>query len=94
MFRLSKDIDSAFQGVGTKGYASFLFNAIHEKKIVCLFPLMLVPFFSGLEVWCIFNNQLISIPKSSFGRFHSGNAYLLLSVRCISDLDLKFQVVC
>ncbi|KAH0854589.1 hypothetical protein HID58_063690 [Brassica napus] len=79
MFRLSKDIDSAFQGVGTKGYASFLFNAIYEKKIVCLFPLMLVPFFSGLEVWCIFNNQLISIPKSSFGRFHSGNAYLLLS---------------
>nr|VDC70758.1 unnamed protein product [Brassica rapa] len=52
MFRLSKDIDSAFQGVGTKG---------------------------GLEVWCIHNNQLISIPKSSFGRFHSGNAYLLLS---------------
>ncbi|XP_024003732.1 villin-1 [Eutrema salsugineum] len=53
MSRLSKDIDSAFQGVGTKG---------------------------GLEIWCIYdNNQLISIPKSSFGRFHSGNAYLILS---------------
>ncbi|KAF8111225.1 hypothetical protein N665_0076s0212 [Sinapis alba] len=52
MYRISKDIDSAFQGVGTKG---------------------------GLEVWCIYNDQLISIPKSSFGRFHSGNAYLILS---------------
>ncbi|KAL1195728.1 Villin-1 [Cardamine amara subsp. amara] len=51
MSRLSKDIDSAFQGVGTKG---------------------------GLEIWCIFNNQLISIPKFSFGKFHSGNAYLVL----------------
>ncbi|CAL9234875.1 unnamed protein product [Arabidopsis halleri] len=33
---------------------------------------------SGLEIWCIYNNQLISIPKSSFGKFHSGNAYLVL----------------
>ncbi|XP_010414334.1 PREDICTED: villin-1-like isoform X1 [Camelina sativa] len=52
MFRLSKDIDSAFQGVGTKS--------------------------SGLEIWCVYNNQLVSIPKSSFGKFHSGNAYLVL----------------
>ncbi|KAG7642526.1 Gelsolin-like domain [Arabidopsis suecica] len=51
MSRLSKDIDSAFQGVGTK---------------------------SGLEIWCVYNKQLISIPKSSFGKFHSGNAYLVL----------------
>ncbi|XP_056846108.1 villin-1 isoform X2 [Raphanus sativus] len=52
MSRIIKDIDSAFQGVGTKG---------------------------GLEVWCIYDDQLISIPKSSLGRFHSGNAYLVLS---------------
>ncbi|XP_023640601.1 villin-1 isoform X1 [Capsella rubella] len=53
MSRLSKDIDSAFQGVGTKS--------------------------SGLEIWCVYNNQLVSIPKSSFGKFYSGNAYLVLS---------------
>jgi hypothetical protein len=57
MSRLSKDIDSAFQGVGTK---------------------------SGLEIWCVYNKQLISIPKSSFGKFHSGNAYLVLRVSCFS----------
>ncbi|CAN8285439.1 unnamed protein product [Cochlearia groenlandica] len=51
MLLLSKDIDSAFQGVRTK---------------------------SGLEIWCIYNNHLISIPKSSFGKFYSGNAYIVL----------------
>lgn len=61
MFRLSKDIDSAFQGVGTKGYASFLFNAIHEKKIVCLFPLMLVLF---LAAWRFGASTIISLYRS------------------------------
>jgi len=40
--------------------------------------------YSGLEIWCVYNKQLISIPKSSFGKFHSGNAYLVLRVSCFS----------
>ncbi|XP_010521943.1 PREDICTED: villin-1 isoform X2 [Tarenaya hassleriana] len=52
MARLSKDIDSAFHGVGTKG---------------------------GLEIWCIENCQPVPIPKPSFGKFYSGNAYIVLN---------------
>ncbi|KAL3530874.1 hypothetical protein ACH5RR_010196 [Cinchona calisaya] len=32
----------------------------------------------GLEIWCVENLRLVPVPKSSHGRFFSGNAYLVL----------------
>ncbi|KAJ4782467.1 Villin-like 1 [Rhynchospora pubera] len=32
----------------------------------------------GLDIWCILNLNLVPIPKSSHGKFFSGNAYLIL----------------
>ncbi|KAK7387220.1 hypothetical protein VNO78_27824 [Psophocarpus tetragonolobus] len=34
----------------------------------------------GLEVWCIENQRLISVSKSSHGKFYTGSAYLVLNV--------------
>ncbi|XP_072986013.1 villin-1 isoform X1 [Typha latifolia] len=34
---------------------------------------------SGLEVWCIVNLHLVPIPKSSHGKFFSGNTYIILN---------------
>ncbi|XP_062085157.1 villin-1 [Humulus lupulus] len=32
----------------------------------------------GLEIWCVENLQLVAVPKTSFGKFYSGNPYLIL----------------
>ncbi|KAK4779797.1 hypothetical protein SAY87_015903 [Trapa incisa] len=34
---------------------------------------------SGLEIWCIEDLQLVPISKSSYGKFYSGSAYLILN---------------
>ncbi|XP_008220688.1 PREDICTED: villin-1 [Prunus mume] len=33
----------------------------------------------GLEIWCVENLKLVSVPKSSHGRFYSGSAYVILN---------------
>ncbi|XP_061358502.1 villin-1 [Gastrolobium bilobum] len=33
----------------------------------------------GLEVWCIENQQLVPVSKSSHGKFYSGSAYIVLN---------------
>ncbi|KAL5164531.1 Villin-1 [Glycine soja] len=33
----------------------------------------------GLEVWCIENQRLVSVSKSSHGKFYTGSAYLVLN---------------
>ncbi|KOM52502.1 hypothetical protein LR48_Vigan09g116100 [Vigna angularis] len=33
----------------------------------------------GLEIWCIENQQLVSVSKSSHGKFYTGSAYLVLN---------------
>uniref|UniRef100_A0A803PVE4 HP domain-containing protein n=1 Tax=Cannabis sativa TaxID=3483 RepID=A0A803PVE4_CANSA len=32
----------------------------------------------GLETWCVENLQLVAVPKTSYGKFYSGNSYLIL----------------
>ncbi|KAB1210699.1 Villin-1, partial [Morella rubra] len=34
---------------------------------------------SGLEIWCIENLRLVRVPKSSHGKFYTGNAYIVLN---------------
>lgn len=38
----------------------------------------------GLDIWCFVNLSLVPIPKSSHGKFFSGNAYLILHVSNIN----------
>ncbi|XP_030969070.1 villin-1 isoform X2 [Quercus lobata] len=33
---------------------------------------------AGLEIWCIENLRLVPVPKSSHGKFYTGNAYIVL----------------
>ncbi|KAJ3693687.1 hypothetical protein LUZ60_009167 [Juncus effusus] len=37
----------------------------------------------GLEIWCIVNQKLIPIPKSSHGKFFSGNSYIILNTNVL-----------
>lgn len=34
---------------------------------------------AGLEIWCIENLRLVPVPKSSYGKFFSGSAYIILN---------------
>ncbi|XWS71583.1 hypothetical protein CRYUN_Cryun03dG0150300 [Craigia yunnanensis] len=39
----------------------------------------------GLEIWCIENLRLVSVPKSSHGKFYSGSAYVVLSTSVLKS---------
>lgn len=39
----------------------------------------------GLEIWCVENSQLVSVPKSSHGKFYSGSAYVVLSTSVLKS---------
>ena len=49
---------------------------------------------SGLEIWCVENQKLVSVPKPSHGRFFSGSAYLVLSVSCFKTLLISLPYHC
>ncbi|KAJ9146791.1 hypothetical protein P3X46_029018 [Hevea brasiliensis] len=39
----------------------------------------------GLEIWCVENLQLVPLPKSLHGKFHSGNAYIVLNTLLLKN---------
>lgn len=39
----------------------------------------------GLEIWCIENLQLVSVPKSSHGKFYTGSAYIILNTALLKS---------
>ncbi|KAL9415799.1 hypothetical protein AB3S75_039068 [Citrus x aurantiifolia] len=39
----------------------------------------------GLEIWCIENLQLVSVPKSSHGKFYTGSAYVILNTALLKS---------
>lgn len=47
---------------------------------------------SGLEIWCIENLRLVPVPKSSHGKFYTGNAYIVLKVSCCRFCPFHFPV--
>lgn len=56
------------------------FLVFHDPvKYIELF-LTFLSYVSGLEIWCIENLQVVSVPKSSHGKFYSGSAYIVLNV--------------
>ncbi|KAF5188297.1 Villin-1 [Thalictrum thalictroides] len=44
-----------------------------------LYNCALLQSFCGLEIWCIENLQVVTLPKSSYGKFFSGSAYIVLN---------------
>lgn len=49
--------------------------------------------YSGLEIWCIENLQLVPVPKSSHGKFYTGSAYIILNVSFAGFNPISFQII-
>ncbi|GJV50106.1 villin-1 isoform X1 [Tanacetum coccineum] len=61
----NKNIDSEFQGAGSK---------------------------LGLEIWCVQNLRLVSVPQSSHGKFFSGSAYVVLHTTLLKSGALQHDI--
>ncbi|XP_071737928.1 villin-1-like isoform X2 [Rutidosis leptorrhynchoides] len=46
----------------------------------------------GLEVWCIENLRLVSVPQSSYGKFFSGSAYVVLHTALLKSGALQHNI--
>lgn len=46
----------------------------------------------GLEIWCIENLRLVSVPQSSHGKFFSGSAYLILHTTLLKNGSLQHDI--
>lgn len=49
--------------------------------------------YSGLEIWCTENLQLVSVPKSSHGKFYTGSAYIILNVSFAGVNQISFRII-
>ncbi|OVA02671.1 Villin headpiece [Macleaya cordata] len=47
---------------------------------------------AGLEIWCIENFQLVPVPKSSYGKFFSGSAYVILNTVLLKSGVLQHDI--
>ena len=85
-----KNVDPAFQGVGQKMYPikqhqyaySFLGLVIKSqtRNIWFVFLHLTLPF-SGMEIWRIEDFQPVPLPKSDYGKFYTGDSYIILKVK-------------
>lgn len=46
----------------------------------------------GLQIWCIENLRLVSVPTSSHGKFFSGSAYVVLNTVLLKDGSLRHEI--
>ncbi|XAR60727.1 hypothetical protein NMG60_11034210 [Bertholletia excelsa] len=46
----------------------------------------------GLEIWCVENLQLVTVPKTSHGKFFSGSAYLVLNTVLLKSGTLQHDI--
>ncbi|MFS7953504.1 putative villin headpiece, villin/Gelsolin, ADF-H/Gelsolin-like domain superfamily [Helianthus anomalus] len=46
----------------------------------------------GLEIWCVENLQLVSVPQSSHGKFFSGSAYVVLHTALLKSGALQHDI--
>ncbi|KAK3037599.1 hypothetical protein RJ639_031905 [Escallonia herrerae] len=86
-----RDLDPSFQGAGQKAYPYF-HNIKHDEDVISFLfistsfiflPSLTV--FSGIEIWRIENFHPVPIPKSSYGKFFTGDSYVVLKVSSVVD---------
>ncbi|KAK2969183.1 hypothetical protein RJ640_025896, partial [Escallonia rubra] len=46
----------------------------------------------GLEIWCIEDHRLVRVPKSSYGKFFSGSAYIVLNTIFLKTRSLHHDI--
>ncbi|OIW19410.1 hypothetical protein TanjilG_09430 [Lupinus angustifolius] len=76
----TRDLDPAFKGAGQKAYPpallmNILFCACTFSNASALFSLTI---YRGLEIWRIENFNPVPIPQSSYGKFFTGDSYVIL----------------
>ncbi|OIW14236.1 hypothetical protein TanjilG_21376 [Lupinus angustifolius] len=71
-----RDLDPVFQGAG-------------QKAISALLSLII---YSGLEIWRIENFNPVPIPKSSYGKFFTGDSYVILKTTASKSGALRHEI--
>ncbi|MBA0669036.1 hypothetical protein Goklo_001890 [Gossypium klotzschianum] len=79
-----RNLDQAFQGAGQKAYPFTSETTFH------LFSLTM---YSGIEVWRIENSRPVSLPTSSYGKFFTGDSYIILKASIESTFASKSGVL-
>ncbi|KAJ1433461.1 Villin/Gelsolin [Sesbania bispinosa] len=71
-----RDLDPAFKGAG-------------QKAVFALFSLTI---YSGLEIWRIENFNPVPIPQSSYGKFFTGDSYVILKTTASKSGALRHDI--
>ena len=65
----------------------------HDRHIIRVFLLIFYLFLtlsSGTEIWRIENFQPVPLPKSDYGKFYSGDSYIVLQVQRVLPILIYF----
>uniref|UniRef100_A0A2N9I1D8 HP domain-containing protein n=1 Tax=Fagus sylvatica TaxID=28930 RepID=A0A2N9I1D8_FAGSY len=97
-----RDLDPAFQGAGQKATACaasvtavlFILGMGFEfdpllRKVPMLFSLTK---YSGLEIWRIENFHPVPVPKSAYGKFFTGDSYVILKTTALKSGALRHDI--
>ncbi|KAK3041141.1 hypothetical protein RJ639_027593 [Escallonia herrerae] len=93
-----RDLDPSFQGAGQKAYPYF-HNIKHDEDVISFFFvstsfifLLSLTVFSGIEIWRIENFHPVPIPKSSYGKFFTGDSYVVLKTTALKSGALRHDI--
>jgi hypothetical protein len=53
---------------------------LYDRTLFNVFALFSLTIYSGLEIWRIENFNPVPIPQSSYGKFFTGDSYIILKV--------------
>ncbi|KAG8484987.1 hypothetical protein CXB51_021234 [Gossypium anomalum] len=93
-----RDLDPAFQGAGQKAYPSlfetcsvmwFITLIVYFALLHELFSLIVR---SGIEIWRIENFRPVPVPKSSYGKFFTGDSYVILKTTALKSGALRHDI--
>ncbi|CAJ1975880.1 unnamed protein product [Sphenostylis stenocarpa] len=79
-----RDLDPAFQGAGQKAYPA--------SRLHIVFFTIYQIYLSGLEIWRIENFNPVPVPKSSYGKFFTGDSYVILKTTASKSGALRHDI--
>ncbi|KAL4590038.1 hypothetical protein LXL04_002956 [Taraxacum kok-saghyz] len=89
-----REVDPAFQGAGQKESNFLLYATLNINYFKALLMLIFTSWVTirGIEVWRIENSKPVAVPEESYGKFYTGESYIILKTNTTKSGAFRYAI--